>query len=506
MKSKTDIQSLYFKYVETTQKAADFNNAAALLDWDQEVNMPSGSATFRARQSASLAEYAHHLITDESYGKILQQLADTTFLSESQQANVLLSLEDFHKHKKLPASIINKLTNQASISFQAWTKAKKKNQFSLFYPELEKMIALKRQQCDLYGFQTHPYDALLDDYDKGITTTRLDEIFGEVKTHLSNLLEKILQKPQVEDDFLYQAFDKENQFSLSIEILKSIGFNFEEGRQDYSEHPFTTSFSPQDVRITTRAEQKNFKGLIWSSIHEGGHALYEQGLPTDAYGLPLGMPASLSIHESQSRLWENCVGRSAAFLKYFFPLAKQKFSTEFEQVDTSMIYKAVNKVQPSLIRTEADELTYHFHVLIRYEIEKALIAGEIQCKDLPTVWNELYNKYLKVVVPNDTIGVLQDVHWSHGSFGYFPTYSLGSFYAVQFFEAAKKENPTIEQDIQIGNFQLLLQWLRQKVHRYGRRYSSDELSKLATGSELNFSLFMKYAREKYSAIYGFDVN
>ncbi|MBS1782572.1 MAG: carboxypeptidase M32 [Bacteroidetes bacterium] len=506
MKNKTDIQALYFQYVETTQKAADFSNAGALLDWDQEVNMPSGSATFRARQSASLAEYAHLLITNDSYGKVLQQLADSAFLNESQRANVMLSLEDFQKHKRLSTSFINTLTNQSSVSFQAWVVAKKNNQFSLFYPQLEKMIALKRQQCDLYGFQTHPYDALLDDYDKGITTIRLDEIFGEVKIQLSELLEKILQKPQVEDVFLHQTFDITSQFSLSIEILKSIGFNFEQGRQDYSEHPFTTSFSPQDVRITTRAEQANFKGLIWSSIHEGGHALYEQGLPPDAYGLPLGMPASLSIHESQSRLWENCVGRSAAFLHYFFPLAKQKFSTEFEHVETSMIYKAINKVQPSLIRTEADELTYHFHVLIRYEIEKALIAGEIQCKDLPTVWKEMYSKYLKVDVPNDTVGVLQDVHWSHGSFGYFPTYSLGSFYAVQFFEAAKSANPNLEHEIQNGNFQFLLQWLRQHVHCYGRQYNSEVLSKLSTGSVLDFSVFLQYAREKYGAIYGLDVN
>ncbi|HRO42163.1 MAG TPA: carboxypeptidase M32 [Flavipsychrobacter sp.] len=493
--------NLYEQYKNITQKAADFNNAAAVLGWDQEVYMPKKGFAFRGRQLATLASQAHELVTSDAYGKILHELSSKNDLKEEQQHNVRLSLEDYEKAKKLSTDFVEKLTQQSSESYSAWIEARRQNDFSVYAPQLEKMIALKKQQADLYGYEKHPYDALLDDYEKGATVAMLNPVFKMVKEQLSPLLNQIIRAPQVDDSFFYQTFSKQKQFDLSVEMLKQIGYDFDAGRQDYSEHPFSTSFAPTDVRVTTRVDENNLASLLWSSIHEGGHALYEQGLPEEQYGLPLGAAVSLSIHESQSRLWENSVGRSLLFWKFFYPQLLQYFPEQLGKTSVEEFYKATNKVAPSLIRTEADEITYHFHVMIRYEIEKSLLINEINPKDLAGVWNEYYQKYLGVSSPDDKQGVLQDVHWSHGSFGYFPTYSLGSFYAAQFFEHAMKEVSNLEEQLANGEFKSLLQWLRTKVHQHGRRYNSEELCERITGRGLDFSSFMNYAQQKYSAIY-----
>ncbi len=288
-----------------------------------------------------------------------------------------------------------------------------------------------------------------------------------------------------------------------MEMIKQLGFDFEAGRQDIAEHPFTTNFSSQDVRLTTRIDENDFSNMTWSCIHECGHGLYEQGLPVTFYGLPLGEYTSLSIHESQSRLWENNVGRSLNNWRYFYPVAQQYFPEQLNDVSLQQFYKGINKVQPSFIRTEADELTYHFHVLIRYELEKKLLEGTLQTKDIPAYWNEQYNKLLGVNVPEDRQGCLQDVHWSHGSFGYFPTYSLGSFYAAQFFAAAQKNIPNLTLSITNGNYKPLLEWLRTSVHVHGRRFTSEELCERITGETLNIDYFMRYATDKYKDIYVF---
>ncbi|HYD22660.1 MAG TPA: carboxypeptidase M32, partial [Flavipsychrobacter sp.] len=403
--------------------------------------------------------------------------------------------------KKLPIDFIEKITQQTSDSYNAWLQSRKENSFKVYEAELAKMIELKKQQADLYGYEGHPYNALLDDYEKGATVAMLDPIFDDVKHNLLKLLDKIKNAPQVDDSIMEGNYPRQSQWDFSMDVLRKMGYDLEAGRQDISEHPFSTSFAPTDVRVTTRVDEKNFASLLWSSIHEGGHALYEQGLPEVQYGLPLGAAASLSIHESQSRLWENCVGRSLPFWKYFYPSLQQYFPSQLKDTSADSFYKAMNKVEPSLIRTEADEITYHFHVMIRYGIEKSLLEGTVQAKDLPAVWNESYQKYLGLIPPDDKRGVLQDVHWSHGSFGYFPTYSLGSFYAAQFFEQAQKEVPGLVAGIEQGNMQLLLEWLREKVHVHGRKYRSDELCKLVTGRGLDFTSFMRYAENKYSGIY-----
>lgn len=500
LKNKSS-KELYKEYVERTQKAADLNYASAVLGWDQEVYMPPKGFALRGRQLATLASMAHDMVTEKGYGEILDELAGRNDLNEHEADNIRLSFEDYTKHTKLSSSFISKLTEQTSASYSAWIQARKENDYQLYAPELEKMIALKLQQADMYGYEGHPYDALADEYEKGANVAMLDTVFKCVKKQLPSLLDKINAANQVDDSFLHKHYNKEEQWNFSMEVLEAIGYDFEAGRQDLSEHPFTTSFSPEDVRVTTRVSEDDFASLLWSSIHEGGHALYEQGLPVSEYGLPLSEAASLSVHESQSRLWENCVGRGNSFWRHFYPVLQNRFGPQLNDVSISDFYKGINKVQPSLIRTEADELTYHFHVLIRYEIEKGLLEKSIAPTDLRDVWNELYNKYLGISPPDDKQGVLQDIHWAHGSFGYFPTYSLGSFYAAQYYEQAKSVLPKLEEQLATGNYKELLIWLRDNIHQYGRKYRSEELCKKVTGKGLDFDAFMIYAANKYTDIY-----
>lgn len=500
-KSSTD---LYAAYKETTQKAADLNNASAVLGWDQEVYMPAKAFEIRGRQLATLASLAHEMLTSEQYGNLLQELAGRGDLTDEQKRNAALSFEDYSKNKKLTPAFVEAITQQTSASYNAWIQSRRENKYSIYAPELDKMIVLKKQQADMYGYEKHPYDALMDEYEKGATVALMDAVFGDVKEQLPALLHKIKQAQQVDDGFFLRNYPKQQQWDFSIEVLKAMGYDFEAGRQDLSEHPFTTSFAPSDVRVTTRVDENNFSSLLWSSIHEGGHALYEQGLPIAQYGLPLGAAASLGIHESQSRLWENNIGRGTHFWKYFYSKLQQYFPQQLQDVSVDAFYKGMNKVEPSLIRTEADEVTYHFHVLIRYEIEKGLISGELYSEDLPETWNAMYHKYLGVSANDDKTGVLQDVHWAHGSFGYFPTYSLGSFYAAQFYNQAVTEISALSNDIENGQLTGLTTWLRGKVHQYGRRYTSEELCKQITGKGLDFSVFMQYAQQKYDGIYGFE--
>ncbi len=498
MQSSTE---LYSEYTDILQKAADIQYASAVLEWDQEVYMPVKGAEHRGRQLATLAGQAHELVTSPRYSVVIEELAGRTDLSQQQLANVRLSHEDHDKNKRLPSSFIEDITRQSSQSFNAWIKARNANDYKVYAPELKKMIALKKRQADYYGYEHHPYDALLNDYEKGATVQMLDSVFDSVKDQLPPLLKKISEAKQVDNSFFHQHFPKEQQWTFSMDVLQRMGYDLEAGRQDYAEHPFTTSFSPQDVRVTTRVDENNYQSLLWSSIHEGGHALYEQGLPAHEYGLPLGSAASLAIHESQSRLWENCVGRGEQFWKYYYPVLQGMFPQQLANVTMRDFYKGMNRVSPSLIRTEADEVTYHFHIMIRYEIEKALMTGDLQPEDIADAWNYSYEKYLGMRPADDKTGVLQDVHWCHGSFGYFPTYSLGSFYAAQFIEEAARQLPALYTDMERGDYTALLSWLRQQIHQYGRMYTSEELCKRVTGKGLDLSSFMNYAEKKYHDIY-----
>ncbi len=492
----------YAEYRALSQKAADFNNAAAVLSWDQETYMPPKGFALRGRQLATLATAAHEILTSERYAQLLKTLTADDRLSEEEQINIARSLEDYQKAHKLSPQFVEALSLQTTLCFEAWTKAKESNDFSIFEGPLQQMIDLKREQARLYGFEKHPYDALLDDYEKGATVAMLDPVFENLKAALLPLLEKIEATPQVSDALFGGHFDKDIQFRFTEAVLRQMGYDFEAGRQDYAAHPFSISFGPEDARITTRADEKNLAYMLWSSIHEGGHALYEQGLPLAQYGLPLGAACSLSIHESQSRLWENNVGRSRAFASVFYPQLQAHFRESLAGYSEEDFFRAANRVAPSLIRTEADELTYHFHVAIRYEIEKAIFSGNLEARDLPAAWAAGYQKYLGITPPNDRLGVLQDVHWSHGSFGYFPTYTLGSLYAAQFFEKASNEIPELEAQFSKGDFSALLYWLRENIHQYGRRFTSEELCRRITGSGLSSVPFIRYLQNKMAHVYG----
>jgi len=487
---------LYRQYCEHLSKIADVKYAAAVLQWDQETYLPPKGADFRGRQIATLSEIAHQMFTDEKTVHLLQELLSQE-LTERQKKNVALTWEDYSRLKKLSPAFVRKMSEAVSASFHAWVEARKHNDFTIFQPSLAALVELKRQEADMFGYEDHPYNALMEEYEKNATVQMLDKIFEDIKNPLLNLLYTSTQKPVADDYFLHQHFSRQQQWEWGTYIAKQTGFDFTAGRQDISEHPFTTNFSSQDVRITTRIDENDFANMTWSTIHEVGHALYEQGLPAEEYGLPLGEYASLGIHESQSRLWENCVGRGNAFWQYYYPQLQQYFPQQFNDVSKEQFIKAINKVQPSLIRTEADELTYHFHVMVRYELEKHLIEGSLQVKEIPLYWNDRYKDLLGIDVPDDKQGCLQDVHWSHGSFGYFATYSLGSFYAAQFWEQAKTDIADLEKQIaDEGNTGLLLNWLRNNIHCEGRFYTSDELCNKVTGRKLDSTVFVKYLGQK----------
>jgi carboxypeptidase Taq len=492
---------LYAQYIGCMQKIADVKYSAAVLQWDQETYLPPKGADFRGQQLATLSEIAHEWLTAPSLGELLEELFTRNDLPEDQRRNVELSREDYNKQKKFTPAFIRLMSETGSRCFHSWIQARSGNSFALFQEDLETMVRLKRQEADFAGYEQHPYNALLDQYEKGCTVTLLDKIFAEVRSPLKDLLDRIRNVPQVDDHFLHQHYPRQQQWDFGMELIRQLGFDFQAGRQDLSEHPFTTNFSSQDVRITTRIDENDFNHMAWSCIHETGHALYEQGLPSQYYGLPLGEYASLGIHESQSRLWENNIGRSLNWWVTLYPRLQAAFPAQLKEVSLQQFYKGINKAGPSLIRTEADEVSYHFHVMIRYELEKELIGGTLSVADIPARWKEKYAAWLGVDVPDDKRGCLQDVHWSHGSFGYFPTYSLGSFYAAQLFTAAEDQDNTLHQAIGEGNTGPLLNWLRQNIHRHGRRYTSEELCRQATGKNLDIQHFLTYLLDKYNKIY-----
>ena len=494
-------QELYENYKTKMQRIADVRNANAVLQWDQETYLPPKGASFRGQQISTLSEISHRLFSEDELGNVLQELLQKQDLSTEQKRNVERTFEDYTKNKKYTSEFVRALSEQTNKAFHAWIESRKQNSFAVYENELDKLIQLKKQEAEILGYQQHPYNALLDEFEKGCTIELLDKTFRDLLPPLKELLQKISVRPQVDDSFLRKNFPKQQQWDWGLHLIRQLNFDFEAGRQDISEHPFSISFNRHDVRITTRVDEDDFGNMTWSCIHEVGHALYEQGLPAQQYGLPLGEACSYSIHESQSRLWENNIGRSKVFWEHYFPQLQNYFPEQFKGVSHEQFYKGINKVRPSLIRTEADEISYHLHVYIRYELEKNLIDGSFATRDIPAIWNEHYKNLMDVDVPDDKKGCLQDVHWSHGSFGYFPTYSLGSFYAVQFFATAQQQLNGLEKEISEGKTARLLQWLRANIHDKGRFYTSEELCKSVTGKTLDVTYFLNYLLDKYKAIY-----
>ena len=491
----------YEKYVQQMQKYADVKNAIGVLSWDQETYQPPMGANFRAQQISTLSGMAHKIFVNETLEKLVDELANDDSLSVVEQKNLQLTKKDIEREKKYPTSFVEEQSQAISAAYHAWAKARAQNDFKIFEPFLSKLVELKKQEAKLLGYENHPYNALLDLYEPLQTVAATDILFDDLKKELVPFIHQIAQKQKPKNDFMFGNFPKQNQWQLGITLLNQMNFDFNAGRQDESLHPFSTSFSPEDVRITTHINEQDFNTMIWSCLHEGGHGLYEQGLPTAQYGLPAAEAISLGIHESQSRLWENMVGRSWGYWKNNWRTVQQFFPGKFDNQSAHDFYKAINIVEPSLIRIEADELTYHFHVIIRYEIEKMLLDGSLEVADIPAVWNKKYFDYLGVKVPNDAMGCLQDIHWSHGSFGYFPTYTIGSLYSAQFFHHAKKQIAGLDAMVENAELKPLLEWLRKNIHQFGRTKTAQEISENISGEKLNVKYFVEYAKAKFGELY-----
>ncbi len=493
----------YAEYHRCLSRLADLDAALALLNWDQEIMMPKGAGPRRAGQLATLAGLRHQLyLTD--LPPLLAALEDAAELDEIQRLNVARSRTDFAKQSRLPAELVAELTRAASEGQFAWEAAKEASDFAAFAPFLERIIDLKRRQADCYGFEATPYDALLDDYERGLTVAQLDAYFDALAGDLRQLLSEVQQGQTPEADFLRQVIDEERQWKFTLEVLDLLGFDAHYGRQDRSAHPFSTAMGMEDVRITTRLEADHLLDAVYSTIHEFGHALYERNLPPEAYGLPQAQASSLALHESQSRFWENEVGRSRAFVAWIEPRLRSCFPDGLRGRSTDELFRALNRVEASLIRTQADELTYHLHIILRYRLEKDLIEGRLAVRQLPEAWNAGMKELLGIDVPDDRRGVLQDVHWSIGAWGYFPTYSLGSLYAAQWRAQIENELGSLATLIEHERLAEVRAWLRERIHSQGSLYTADELCRRVTGRSLDPDLFVSALRSKLQTVYGFS--
>lgn len=496
----------YDTLVALHTEATHLNSALSLLSWDQETMIPEGGHPLRA-QTIAILSGMHHVKMVGEVQDSLKRIEDEGLdkLDEFQRLSYAAIRKDVDRSAKLPKDLVVETGRVCGEALTAWNQAKKARDFSLFAPLLREVVRLRRQEAEHIGYQAHPYDAMLDAYEPGMTAARLQAIFEPFKAELSGLLPQLTDRPQVDDSFLRQPIGADAQLAWGREVIARLGYDLRHGRQDLSSHPFSININPQDVRITTMVNEWDLREMLYSSIHECGHALYEQGLPLAHFGMPAAVACSLGIHESQSRLWENNVGRSLAFWEHFFPQAAALYPDQLRGRTPLDMFRAVNKVGRSLVRINADELTYHFHVLLRFEIELALISGDIEVRDLPAIWNEKVRQYLGLEVTHDAEGVLQDIHWSHGSIGYFPTYSLGSFYAAQLLAAAEAQVPGLQAQFARGEFGQLKAWLNQNIHAHGRLYDSEALCTKATGSPLDVRHFVRYAKEKFGQVYGVAV-
>lgn len=481
----------------------DVRAAIGLLSWDQEVNMPPKAAPARGQQLATLSSLAHRLFTDRAMGEMIQRLGDAKGLSADEQKMVAETAYDYRRATKLPESFVSRFAEATSRGFQAWIQAKKNSKFSEFQSELSTLVDLCRERADLMGYEGSPYNALLEDYERGLRVEALRPMFATLADRQSKLIAKIVKSPKQADlKWLDQKWDTNKQWDFTLRLLKDMGYDFNAGRQDKAEHPFTSEFDLFDVRVTTHVYEDNLFAGMMASLHEGGHALYEQGLREEDRRTPLGQAVSLGIHESQSRMWENLVGQSRPFWAHYGEVLRGFFPDEMKNVTPDMLYRSVNHVEPTLRRLEADECTYNLHIILRFEIEVDLIEGRLKVADVPARWNELMKKYLGLDVPDDANGCLQDVHWSHGALGYFPTYTLGNVYGAQLFAQIQKDIPELWTQIGRGNFCALFGWLREHVHRVGRRRLPAEIVRDATGKEPGVEPYLSYLETKYSELYG----
>ncbi|NLY74738.1 MAG: carboxypeptidase M32 [Firmicutes bacterium] len=484
---------------------SDLKAALAVLSWDQMTLMPPGGAEARGRQIAVLNRLSHEKLIDSELGKLLDELRPllTELPPESEEAALIrVAARDYEQAVKVPPSFTSEFSEHTSKIYTAWVKARTERDFKPVEPLLEKTLELSRRLANFFPGYQHIADPLIDQLDEGMTVAIIRPLFGKLREELIPLVKAITSRPAPDDFCLRGQFSEAKQLEFGLEVAKSLGFDFTRGRQDQSPHPFTTSFGIGDVRITTRVRTDFLGEALFSTIHEAGHALYEQGINPDFDGTPLADGASMSLHESQSRLWENLVGRSRNFWEHFFPKLQRFFPDQLGAVSLDAFYRAINKVEPSLIRTDADEVTYNLHVMLRFDLEIEMLEGKLAVKDLSEAWNERYRQDLGLLPPDDGLGVLQDVHWYSGTIGgYFQSYTLGNILSAQIFEAALRANSGIPVEIKAGNFQSLHQWLKRNIYRFGRQYPAVEIIKSATGRELEIEPYVRYLKTKYRELY-----
>jgi carboxypeptidase Taq len=470
--------------------------------------MPAKGAGLRGEQMAFLAAMAHQKFTDPKVSELLHAIESSSLVRDPEAdaaANMRELRRAFDRATKIPQALVEELARVSTQAQQAWEGAKKGNDFKAFQPWLEKIVSLKREEASAVGFRDHPYNALIEEYEPGTTVADLKVLFANLTAELVPLIHKIVESPKRPDrSLLERDYPVERQKIFAESAAVAFGFDFAAGRLDTTTHPFCSGLGPGDCRITTRYNARFFSESFFGVLHETGHALYEQNLLAEHFGTPLGVACSFGIHESQSRLWENQVGRGRAFWEHFFPRLKQTFPSALPGVSLDAFHFAINDVRPSLIRVEADEATYNLHIALRFELELALLSGDLTVSDLPSVWNERFRALFGLAVPNDSQGCLQDIHWSFGGIGYFPTYTLGNLYAAQFMAAFKKEVgvEATEESIRRGEFGRLKDWLTHNIHRHGQRFRASELCRRATGDSLSAKPFLDYLNQKYGVLYG----
>ena len=483
---------------------SDINAATALLGWDQQTYMPKGGAEDRSDALATLSRLAHLKATSPEIGELLEaaQIEASNLDPDSDDARLVkICQREYTKHVKVPAQWVSDFARITALGHSIWEEARRKSDFGMFQPQLEKIVTLRRDYASFFAPYDHLYDPLLDDFEPGMKTAEVQAIFNQVKLVQVGLIQAIRSQTQTDASYLSLAYDEKAQWDFGVDVITRFGYDWSHGRQDRSAHPFTQGFGAGDVRITTRFDPNRVATALFGTMHEAGHALYEQGMPRGLRRTPLANGASMAVHESQSRMWENLVGRSLSFWKYYYPRFQALFPSQVGNLDLNAFYRGINKVEPSLIRVEADEATYNLHIMLRMELEIALIEGSLAVKDLPEAWNLKMQENLGIRPPNDAVGVLQDVHWAGGMLGYFPTYALGNLVSAQLWEVIQRDIPNLDARIEQGDFSELLAWLRENVHRHGAKFEPQELVQKITGSKIDPHPYLRYLQAKFGEIY-----
>ncbi|MFO1020302.1 MAG: carboxypeptidase M32 [Planctomycetales bacterium] len=482
-------------------------SCASVLGWDEQTYLPVGGTEHRSQQLGLLAGMVHERATDPRIGTWLVELEQSSLVADKNSpaaVNVREVRRDYDRSTKLSRELVEELSRVCSLAQQAWVEARKTSTFATFQPWLEKIVALKREEAQAIGYGGGvPYDALLDNYEPGVTAANVQNWFTPLRDELVKLLNEIKGSSRAPDvTLLTRLYPVDAQRSFSTYAARRIGFDFKCGRLDEAHHPFCSGLGPGDTRLTTRYDPHHFPGAFFGTLHEAGHGIYDQGLPAAAFGTPLGQAVSLGIHESQSRLWENFVGRSRPFWNCFYTPAQAVFPQALGDVPFEDFYFAINDVRPSFIRVEADEVTYNLHIMLRFELEQKLVAGDLKPADVPGVWNETFTRYFGITPPNDSQGCLQDIHWSGGGIGYFPTYALGNMFAAQFFSTATRDLDDLPSLISKGEFGPLKEWLNEKIHRHGKEFRSQDLVQRVTGEPLSHRALVAHLRNKFGELYG----